>query len=101
MGLREHFEGALPSTGKGERAGFRDARSAALHGVTSEASGVSRWRAAPVEREPPLFAGGSGLPSHAVAPIKRVLLLIGQDRERGVANADLMLDRHGFLAASM
>jgi len=28
-----------------ERAGFRDARSGALHGVTSEASGVSRWRA--------------------------------------------------------
>ena len=45
-----------PQPRSGERAGFRDARSAALHGVTSEASGVSRWRAVPVERAPPNLA---------------------------------------------
>jgi hypothetical protein len=28
-------------------------------------------------------------------------MLIGHDRERGVANADLMLDRQGFLAAAI
>ena len=60
-GLRTVLKARALHSNLRARAGFRDARSGTLHGVTSEASGERRWRTMPVERAPPIFSGSSRL----------------------------------------
>src|SRR5216683_1756111 len=50
---KSRFKGALSSPEFGRARKFQDALGGTLHGVTSEASGDSRWRAVPAKRAPP------------------------------------------------
>ena len=82
FGLRTILKARALHSNLRARAGFRDARSGTLHGVTSEASGAAGGAPCQWSERHRFWRGVADLPSHAVASIKILPMLIGQDRER-------------------
>src|SRR6266852_7994929 len=100
-GLRVHFKDALPST-EAEGARWIPRRACAtLHGVTSEASGGAGGAPCQWSKRHRCYVCGVArrLPSHAVAAIKSLTLLVGQYGVGGMSDAFLKVESQGFLAA--
>src|SRR5216684_5940003 len=100
-GFREHSKGALPSI-EAEGARWIPRRACgALHGVTSEASGGAGGAPCQWSKRHRCYVCGVArrLPSHAVAAMKSLTLLVGQYGVGGMSDAFLMLESQGFLAA--